>query len=144
LVLGNLIKSLIVFTLTAAEHDWCCFILLQHTAPPGKPVRLTDAIVTAPFFMIQPFGLAIEAIVKARWRGRKSRYRNSLEERKPESALLVYVEKLVGFVWTWSWLFWTAGWFLDAIVHIGLFRRGEGQPVFASLFGGVIWGIWRH
>ncbi len=146
-MLTNFIKSLLVFTLTGWIHDQACYIVLLHTTPPGKAVHWTDAIVTTPFFIAQPFALAVEAAIISVWRGWKAKHHPSWRE--PNSgvvapAWLVFVERLVGFIWTWWWLGWTAGWFIEAVTKVGLYRRGGDQQEWPSFFGGVLWGKWWH
>jgi len=146
-MLANLLKSLIVFTMTAGIHEQACFILLLHTNPAGKTVHWTDAIVTTPFFVLQPFALAFEAAVKSAWRGWKIKHHSNWRKsntKHAEPAWLVFLERLVGFVWTWWWIGWSAGWFVRAVTRIGLFRRGGDQAPLPSFFGGVLWGKWRH
>lgn len=142
--IGNLIKSLCVFGLTGWIHDHGAYFLLTHTRSRQGDLdwRWTDAVVTAPFFLIQPVGLVLEAKIKSAWRGWKMRNRPLWRLEQPVS--VVFLERLVGFIWTWTWLGWTAGWFIDGLVRIGYYRRGDGQELFPSLFGGLLWGVWKH
>lgn len=139
--LSNLIKSVCVFALTGWIHDYPLYFLMHHTMPRGS-WSWTDAIQTTPFFVSQPFGIALESAVKSTWRGWKGKNRPEWREKEPDS--VVFCERLIGFVWTWTWLGWTAGWFVDGLVRLGYYRRGDGQQVFPSLLGGLIWGVWWH
>ncbi|ORY34899.1 hypothetical protein BCR39DRAFT_515473 [Naematelia encephala] len=149
-LLSNFIKSLIVFALTAWIHDLSNYVVLLHqadlagTSTNKVKVNWRDAMVTTPFFMIQPFGLAVEALVKSHWRGWKAKHHPSW--RKAEPAWLVFIERSLGFIWTWTWLGWTAGWFVQGLTGIGIYLRDGGatQPEMFSLLGGLLYGRWKH
>jgi hypothetical protein len=142
--LTNLVKSFCVFALTGCIHDWASYFLLYHTNPAigVQTWKWTDGLVTMPFFVIQPLGLTIEAAVKARWRGWK-RARHA-DWKAGEPAWLVLLERVLGLIWTWTWLGWTAGWFIQGLAKIGYYRRGGSQQEFPSLFGWLIWGVPKH
>ena len=141
----NFIKSIIVFALSGYIHDQGAYILLLHTHAPGKVIHWTDAIVFTPFFIVQPFGLAFEAAIKFVWRSWKARnFPGWIDIRLPDTqpSWLVFMERLIGFIWTWWWLGWTAGWFIQAAADIGLYTRLPNEKVWPSPFGGIFWGKW--
>ena len=175
IVLSNLIKSLIVFTLTGLIHDQSVYWMYKWYTFPGSPwlietpqnskgkwindeLKWTDAMVTTPFFVIQPLALAVEAIVKRQWRAWKLRRHpqwllNSNKRRLDsgsnartaaqvndgadavEPAWLVFVERLIGFVWTWVWLGWSARWFVTGFASIGHVQADQ-ESVRSMEFGG--------
>jgi hypothetical protein len=84
MLVANFIKSFLVFALSGLMHDagsLAVLILRSHTlghgatgltkgsTPSAYPaVKLMDALVLTPFFVIQPFGLVAEAAVRAVYR----------------------------------------------------------------------------
>lgn len=142
--LTNLIKSLCVFTLTGLIHDYGFYFLMYFTNPHthGKTWAWSDALVTTPFFVIQPLGLAVEAAVKKTWRGWKQKNRPEWEAGEPEA--LVLCERIIGFIWTWTFLGWTARWFVDGVARTGLYKRDDNQGKLPTLFGGLVYGVWKH
>lgn len=137
----NLIKSLFVFTLTGIEHDISTYVLLLQTASGrGKAISWIDAVVTTPFFALQPFGIATEAVIKRSWRSNKLAHPTWA---KQEPKWLVLAERTFGFVLTWWFVGLAAQYYVVGATKAGMFRR-EGQPQYPSLFGGLIWGKWMH
>lgn len=137
----NLIKSLFVFTLTGIEHDISTYVLLLQTASGrGKAISWIDAVVTTPFFALQPFGIATEAVIKRSWRSNQLAHPTWA---KQEPKWLVLAERTFGFVLTWWFVGWAAQYYVVGATKAGMFRR-EGQPQYPSLFGGLIWGKWMH
>ena len=126
-------------------------------------LKWTDAMVTTPFFVVQPLALAVEAIVKRQWRAWKLRrlpqwlldsnkQRQLVTERKAaagtqdkrtdgsaEPARLVFAERLIGFVWTWVWLGWSARWFVSGLPRSGIFKRVDRQADQWSPVGKWVW-----
>jgi len=152
-MLSNFIKSLLVFTLTGWLHDTACIILLLRTVPSRPDLQWRDAMVTTPFFLYQPFGLALEAAVQSTWRGWKAKRHPAWRRVKPvrekgidaEPDWLRLLEKGVGLVWTWVWLGWTARYWVEGLCQVGVFRRGDAGPTnFPSVVGGLVWGRWMH
>jgi hypothetical protein len=146
MMLANFVKSLIVFTLCGWMHDQASYALLHRNAPAGSSVHWTQAVGTIPFFVAQPFALAVEAFIRKQWRNWKAR-RYGVPAAGEKGAVpdwLVFAERLVGFVCTWWWLGWTARWFVVGLTRAGLYRRGHGQVEMPSLAGGLVWGRWKH
>ncbi|WWC92944.1 uncharacterized protein L201_007907 [Kwoniella dendrophila CBS 6074] len=140
LMIQNLIKSFITFLLSGLNHDFGSLALLVKNYPwQTKPVYLGDILRLTPFFIVQPIGLTIEAIIKINYRRFKSTY---LRGSKPEPAWLTFLERLIGFIWTWIWLGYTARPFVEGMVQLGAYRRDGGRQLFPSIFGGLIWGKW--
>jgi hypothetical protein len=143
LALSNFAKSLIVFTLSGLIHDCGTLSLILLNTPDHQPINLNGVFALTPFFVLQPFALVVEALLKAQYRRWKTRaYPTWKEKGTPEN--LVFLERLVGFVMTWVWLGWSASWFVEGLTKRGMFSRAEGKPLFPSLIGGVIWGRWFH
>ena len=144
-MLSNLIKSLCVFALSGAIHDFGTVIITTYTSPSLSlaKMRVSDMLVTTPFFISQPFALAVEAATKTTWRRWKGRHYPQWNQGQQEPEWLVFVERLVGFVWTWTWVGWTAGWYVGGLPRAGVFLR-QDQPIYPSLFGGLIYGRWYH
>lgn len=142
----NLIKSICVFTLTGLIHDYGYYFLQFHVHANDtsfwKTRHWTDAISSTKFFVSQPFGIAVEAVVKKAWRRWKAR--SHPEWRAQEPDWLIFAERLIGFVWTWTFLGWTAGWYVEGIARDGYYRRDETQKLFPSLMGGLMYGKWHH
>lgn len=151
-MLSNFFKSLLVFTLTGLYHDLPSYILQVHTAPPYSLIPLNDCFPTTGFFMLQPFALAIEAYVKRYWRGWKNSVCSSSAKeaksgdgpRRGEPAWIMTLERIVGFIWTWWWIGYTARFFVVGLTRAGLYLRKDDQPIKFSLAGGAIYGQWYH
>ncbi|EIW71680.1 hypothetical protein TREMEDRAFT_67902 [Tremella mesenterica DSM 1558] len=142
MVLANLLKSIIVFSLSGLIHDVGTYILL-FTERNSNP-HWREVLVLTPFFAIQPLGLVVEAVIKTLYRGVKRRWflKSNIGMESPQ--WLTFLERLVGFVWTWVWIGWTAGWFVDGLTKAGMWRRGDGRVERPSLVGGLVWGKWMH
>lgn len=145
MALSNFVKSVIVFALSGFVHDCATYSLLLLNANPGQVPQLRQAFVLTPFFLVQPFALVIEALGKMQYRKWKTRaYPNWQERGHPYPAHVKRFELVVGFVLTWVWLGWSAGWFVEGLTKGGKFSRDEGKPVFPSLVGGLLLGQWWH
>lgn len=144
LAIFNLIKSLLVFTLCGLIHDCGAYSLLLLNTPVGAPIPASrNALVLTPFFVVQPFALAFEALLKAKYRKWKSGvYPRWRVDGYPKR--LVVIERVIGFTLTWVWLGWSAGWFVEGLTKSGFFSRDEGKPLFPSIVGGLLWGKWWH
>ncbi|WWC95538.1 hypothetical protein V866_002403 [Kwoniella sp. B9012] len=138
LVFSNLIKSFITFLLSGLNHDAGSLALLIKNHPRTEPVYLNDLFRLTPFFILQPVGLALEALVKSIYRSNKKRF----VDRGKEPSWLVFTERLIGFVWTWTWLGWTARYFVEGMAHLGAYRRDGDKDLYFSLWGGLVWGKW--
>ena len=121
-------------------HDVGAYVLTFHNGRRGinTPFGWSDFILTTPFFVLQPFALAAEEIVKGRWRSWKRARGEDGGDR------WVLFERLVGFVWTWVWLGWSAQWYIKGWVGIGHYRRDETQREFPSIIGGLLYDRWMH
>ncbi|WVR08190.1 hypothetical protein IAU60_005236 [Kwoniella sp. DSM 27419] len=160
LMLQNLVKSFIVFVLSGLVHDAGSLSMIMKLGhPKGRHyvVYLSDVFRLTPFFMVQPVGLAVEAMVKSTWRGWKAKRHpewkrvtlkgtsGASQTGNPgggEPAWLVYLERAVGFAWTWIWLGWTARWWVEGLAQLGRFRRGDDPAPMLSVAGGLFWGKW--
>ncbi|WVQ96102.1 hypothetical protein IAU59_003204 [Kwoniella sp. CBS 9459] len=154
LMVQNLIKSLVVFTMSGLHHDVGSLACLIKNHPPGTPIYTYHLFRFTPFFVVQPIGLTIEALVKTQWRSWKAKAHPEWKKKAfstpdipttkqtGEPAWLVWTERILGFAWTWLWLGWTARWFVEGMAQLGNYRRGEGREEFWSLFGGLIYGKW--
>ncbi|OWZ54431.1 hypothetical protein C349_03549 [Cryptococcus neoformans var. grubii Br795] len=141
LMFQNLVKSTIVFGLSGLQHDCGTLVLLMKTHP-GKIRYFKDILILTPFFVIQPLALAGEAMVKTTWRGWKSRSHPTWKLGK-QPGWLTFVERLLGFIWTWVWLGWSAGWFVRGTTEAGAYWMQEGET-YPSLVGGLVWNKWVH
>lgn len=135
----NFIKSLIVFTLTGLYHDLPSYLLLLRTSTPGTSIPLVDCFSTMTFFILQPIGICVGSVVKRFWKSWKLASRSKRGKREPR--WLITLERIMGFVWTWSWLGYTSRYFILGITRSGIYLRKEGQPVKFSPLGGAIYGI---
>ena len=138
---SNFTKSLIVFGLSGLIHD-LGIVALNMSWKPDFTWR--DCLVLTPFFAIQPVGLALEAALKSLYRGWKLKWQG--QSPGPQPAWLTFFERLVGFIWTWTWLGWTAGWWVEGLCQAGMYRRGPERinQRFPSLVGGLVWDAWWH
>ncbi|OCF61915.1 hypothetical protein L486_01579 [Kwoniella mangroviensis CBS 10435] len=149
LMVQNLIKSFITFLLSGLSHDIgsLALILKNHR---HQEIYLSDVLRLTPFFIVQPFALAFEALIKTHWRTWKANHHPTWSkhregrggERGNEPGWLVLTERLVGFIWTWTWLGYTARFFVEGTAQLGAFRRDGGRELFWTFWGGVIWGKW--
>ncbi|WWC65983.1 uncharacterized protein I303_108605 [Kwoniella dejecticola CBS 10117] len=141
LMIENLIKSFLTFLLSGFNHDVGSFALILKNNRPqlGQTTYLTDIFRLTPFFVVQPIGLAVEAFFKTNYRKTKTRFR-VFKGKEPNWS--VFVERLIGFIWTWTWLGWTARFFVEGMVQLGSYRRDGDRELYWSLFGGLIWGKW--
>lgn len=122
-VAANLIKSAITFTLSGLHHDCSSLLLLLDKMGRGEK-ELPLGLMVTPFFMIQPLGLVVEALVKRRWRA----VRKSLG--LPEAAIRA-IEFVIGNTWTWVWLGWTARWYVRCLSEIGAYQPFPNKPIFS-------------
>lgn len=122
-VAANLIKSAITFTLSGLHHDCSSLLLLLDKMGRGEK-ELPLGLMVTPFFMIQPLGLVVEALVKRRWRS----VRKALP--LPEPALRA-IEFVIGNTWTWVWLGWTARWYVRCLSEIGAYQPFPNKPIFS-------------
>jgi hypothetical protein len=134
---------LIVFTLSGVLHDCGTLSLILLNTPDDQLIRLDGVFALTPFFVLQPFALVAEALLKAQYRRWKTMtYPDWKEKGTPKT--LVFVERVFGFTATWVWLGWSAGWFVEGLTKRGMFSRAEGKPLFPSLIGGLVWNKWLH
>lgn len=141
LLLSNYIKSTLVFGLCGLLHDTACTrMLLDNPHEPLATVRWRDAFAVTPFFLVQPLALACEAIVKNLWRS----YKRTHYAFGAIPACLASAEKFVGFASTWLFLGYSARLWIPGLLRTGIYRREETEPLQPSLFGGLIWGRWKH
>lgn len=122
-VAANLIKSAITFTLSGLHHDCSSLLLLLDKMGRGEK-ELPLGLMVTPFFMMQPLGLVVEALVRRRWRA----VRKSLG--LPETAIRV-IEFVIGNTWTWVWLGWTARWYVRCLSEIGAYQPFPNKPIFS-------------
>ncbi|ORX37889.1 hypothetical protein BD324DRAFT_623677 [Kockovaella imperatae] len=161
-LINNLIKSAIVFFLTGVLHDQSTYFMLKdyfypgsswlatsksmpsiHVSPGRNPnFHWTDAIVTTPFFAIQPLALAFEALVKRQWRAYKVRHHPEWLQASREPPWLVYAERATSFTFTWVWLGWSAHWFVAGIPRTGAYAKMVDESASWSPVSGLIWGVW--
>ncbi|WVF68562.1 hypothetical protein IAT40_003331 [Kwoniella sp. CBS 6097] len=143
LMVQNLLKSMVVFILSGLHHDVGSLACLIKNHPPGTPIYSYHLFRFTPFFVVQPIGLTIEALVKTRWRSWKAKaHPEWKKEAQGEPAWLIWTERILGFAWTWIWLGWTARWFVEGMAQLGNYRRDGGREQFWSLFGGLFYGKW--
>lgn len=127
-VMANLIKSVVTFTLSGLHHDYGTVTLLLDQIGRGerKALAWTNVFGVTPFFVVQPLGLVLEAVVKRQWRVLKRTQRIS-----PRVASSL--EFVVGNTWTWVWLGWTAGWYVRTLAGIGAYGAFPGKPIFSPI-----------
>lgn len=142
--LTNLIKSLCVFALTGISHDYGFYFIMYFTDPHthGKTWVWSDALVTTPFFVCQPLGIVVEAVVKKKWRAWKLKHRPEWTAGEPR--WFAFCEQVFAFAWTWIFFGWTAGWYVDGVARTGMFKRDAEQVKYYSLVGGLVCGVWKH
>ncbi|WRT69570.1 uncharacterized protein IL334_006558 [Kwoniella shivajii] len=139
LMIQNLIKSLITFLLSGLNHDVGSLALILKNHPKNQAVYLSDVMRLTPFFVLQPFALAVEALFKTLWRRLKSK--SYMKGQEP--TWLTFMERIIGFIWTWVWLGYTARYFVEGMAQLGVYRRdGVDREMFLSVWGGLIWGKW--
>jgi hypothetical protein len=124
-VIANLIKSLLVFTATGLFHEFAGFVVTPGHAPastrPAPHPGLRFGATTL-FFAVQPLGIAVESLLKKRWRA----YKNA---RGPgDTPRVTTFERMIGFMLVWWWLGWTAGWVVEEWSKLGLFAVDPSIP----------------
>ena len=121
---GIVFKVTAVFTISGLVH---CVIqartLVYHFPPEITPPLLDQN--TLWFFMSQPVALFFEHLVV-----------RLLTRRLPSP--LAYLTKRI---WTWGWLFWSARWWTETWVKMGMWQPEE-QVVFFSPIRGLWKGEW--
>jgi len=132
-VLTNLFKSCIVFAVSGLHHDCGSFVMLLDAVGRGEQVRWRTLFSLSPFFIAQPFALAVEAIVKKRWR--KFKHTRGWAH----NPTLTTFERVVGFIWTWVWLGWTAGWFVEGMSRLSVWHHWPGKTYLSALWW--VWGL---
>lgn len=139
----NLAKSLIVFTLSGLHHDYGSFIRLLDAVGRGDPCFRVMKLT--PFFAIQPLALAFEAVAKHRWRAVK-RAQWGADYKTRAGAVPAWVgvmERVVGLVWMWMFLGWSAGWFVEGLSQMGVWRPWPGDEVAGTRSVlGFVWNGW--
>lgn len=135
-VKANLIKSIVTFTLSGVHHDYGTLVLLLDQIGRGErsAIAWTEVFGVTSFFVIQPFGLVLEAIVKRQWRVVK---RKQVFSERAAS----FIEFVLGNTWTWVWLGWTAGWYVRTLTEVGSYRAFPGKPMFSITE--TVWD-WAH
>lgn len=135
-VKANLIKSMVTFTLSGVHHDYGTLVLLLDQIGHGErsAIAWTDVFGVTPFFVVQPFGLVLEAVVKRQWRVIKKK--EVVSERAAS-----FIEFVLGNTWTWVWLGWTAGWYVRTLTEIGTYRAFPDKPIFSITE--ALWD-WAH
>lgn len=109
------VKAVVIFTISLILH-----LVLPFSLPREENPHLTfinPGYVW--FFLAQPFGLLLEALVV-----------KPLTERLPGKQKVVARR-----VWLWSWLIWTGRWYADAALRIGQLDRNaiQGSPFLACM-----------
>lgn len=127
----NLAKSVIVFLLSGLHHDYASIVLLLDAI--GRGDAPFSAINLTPFFVVQPLALAAEAIFKHMWRAFKRRV--GLKE----TPALREAERVVALVWMWVFLGWSAGWFVEGMSRIGVWRQ---FPNSKDRHYSAVWWVW--
>lgn len=129
--LTNLFKSFVVFTFSGLHHDWGSLVLMLDAAGRGETVQWRTLFSLSPFFILQPVALAFEVVVKRQWRAFKH------SQGWPHAQLSTF-ERLVGFTWTWVWLGWSAGYFVQGMSTIGVWQHGPGKTFVSAV--AWVWG----
>lgn len=128
----NLVKSFIVFGFSGLHHDWGSFTMMLDAVGRGETVQWLTLFSLSPFFLAQPLALAFEAVVKKRWRAFKH------ARGWPPGPASTF-ECAIGFAWTWIWLGWTAGWFVQGMSRLGVYRHWPDKTFVSALWW--VWGI---
>ena len=135
LLLPNLVKSLLVFTLTGLIHEagnLSVGPVLEKLHSHSRSVPLIGT--TTLFFAVQPIGIALEAVVKRFWRQWKTTHPGL------SLGLGLEVERAVGFCWTWWWLGTTAGWVVEDWSKRGFYSVKLAEwSVLRYLLKGTFW-----
>lgn len=122
---SNLVKSVLVFTFSGLFHDYSSLLLLLDALGRGDPVDPRHLISLAPFFILQPVAIALEAVLVPKYR----RWKHSRGIRRHgEGPLHTLLERALGFAYVWIWLGWTAGWFVEGMARIGVWPVYEPWP----------------
>lgn len=128
-VFANLFKSLVVFTFSGLHHDCGSVVMMLDAVGRGEEVRWRTLFSLSPFFIAQPVALAVEAVVKQRWR----KYKKA----RGLAPGLTLAERIVGFTWTWLVLGWTAGWFVQGMAGLHVWPHWPGKTFYSAL-----WWVW--
>jgi hypothetical protein len=133
--LANFTKSFMVFLVGGLLHDVGTWALFKNW---DKEYGFWDCMVLTPFFVLQPFALAFEAIFKKNYRAIKRHYI------KEDPKWLSNTEHFITFAWTWIWLGWSAKYWVEGLAKIGFWNREAPRPLKPSLVGGLYDGKWLH
>jgi hypothetical protein len=119
--LGRTFRTTGIFTLCALLHCIVQFRMQVYHFPPGLSPPVLD-VDTIWFFASQPVAIMAERELML-----------PLIHRLPPP--MAYILRRM---WTWGWLFWTARWWADVWVKMGMW-----QPEERVIFISIIRGLWR-
>ena len=121
LLLSTFVKSLICFSIQGLFHDLPFIPLHANTHPNQPPLTAfhpRNWLLSTPFFALQPFALALEAIWKYHYRRMKSATLGIRPGMEP--GMLIMAERWVGFWVVWIWLGWTGRYAVRGFAHAGM------------------------
>ncbi|KAL8293632.1 hypothetical protein RQP46_000333 [Phenoliferia psychrophenolica] len=135
-LLANLLKSLLVFTLTGLLHEAGNLSVGPVLPKVHSHTRSLPFIgTTTLFFAVQPLAIAAEAIVKSFWRQFKASTSSGVL-----SAHAQTLERAVGFAWTWWWLGTTAAWVVEDWSKRGFYGAKLAEwSVIRLVWKGTFW-----
>lgn len=121
LLARRFLRITITFALSALLH-----LLILYGPPIDEihPHTFFD-FSTVAFFMVQPLGLMIEALVIV-----------PLAQHLP-----LYWRVVATRIWMWGFLLWTGRWWADVWVRRGSWERKE-KEIGVSVVRGLLWGKW--
>lgn len=120
-MLGKLYRVVVTFSISAAFHCIIQYRVQVFHFPPGFTPPLFDKSTTF-FFLSQPLAIIFEQTLL-----------HKVFARLPEP-----ISWTAWRMWTWGWLFWSARWWTDCWIKMGMWQPEE-QVIFFS----VIRGLWR-
>lgn len=123
--LERTLRSILVFALSAALHVLIIYRIDMGQPDTGRNIFLDTSILK--FFLSQPLGIAIEALVVLPACGAlvPSRWRSTVTR-----------------IWTWAFLLWAGRYWSNVWINRGFWEPKE-RAVGWSLVRGVLYGRWK-
>lgn len=120
-------RAVTIFAFSALLHMFLMYRIDMHVPYSVDPTRAFFDTSIIMFFLSQPLGLLIEALVVL-----------PLINRLPEGW-----QKNAGRIWAWAWMVWAGRYWSDVWVHRGMWLPHE-RMVGWSVVRGILYGDWAQ